>query len=252
MFHRTGTLLSLLSFGFASVIVSATLSADAQTFTNQSVASSANIFGAGSATNPGGGTTAPGFSLTPGVSYVEFTSVTGLASLSTGIQTVPDGVQQNGSAPFNIILNVNSAQGISGIRLDKGSGFLSGVFLSDATPTNPAPARLLFTNNGASGSVSTDFTDLSPLLNQQFFIGDGLTGNGSGATQKFFVPTGATRLFLGFADAGGYNGDPGGYFDNSGALTVSLRAVPAPSALAAFVIGVVPGAAVLLRRRRKA
>lgn len=92
---------TLLSVGFASAIFSATLSVDAQTFTNQSVPSSANIFGAGSATNPGGGTTAPIFSLNPGMTYVEFTNVSGLASLSSGIQTVPDGVQQNGSAPFN-------------------------------------------------------------------------------------------------------------------------------------------------------
>jgi len=35
-------------------------------------------------------------------------------------------------------------------------------------------------------------------------------------------------------------------------LTVTYSVVPAPSALAAFVIGAVPGAAVLLRRRRKA
>jgi|GEM_PF-3662438 len=35
-------------------------------------------------------------------------------------------------------------------------------------------------------------------------------------------------------------------------LDLTVRPVPAPSALAAFVIGAVPGAAVLLRRRRKA
>ena len=124
-------------------------------------------------------------------------------------------------------------QGISGIRLDKGSGFLSAVFVGNSTPSAPAPAQLLFTNNGTTNSIDTSFTELHPILNQQFFVGDGLTGNGSGAIQKFFIPAGATRLYLGFADGDGYNGDPGAYYDNSGALSVSLRtnANLAPDAL---------------------
>ncbi|HEY3242752.1 MAG TPA: hypothetical protein VGM03_05305 [Phycisphaerae bacterium] len=39
-----------------------------------------------------------------------------------------------------------------------------------------------------------------PGLRQPFFIGDGLTGTGSGAVQQFLVPDGATRLFLGTID----------------------------------------------------
>jgi hypothetical protein len=156
---------------------------------------------------------------------------------------VPDGLQLNGTPAFGFSLNVNSANGVSGIRLDAGSGFLSGVFTSDTPPSNPAPARLLFTNNGTAGEIATSFTELHPLLNQQFFIGDGLTGNGSGSSQKFFVPPGATHLHLGFADGFSYQGDPGAYFDNSGGFLVTPQVfppaavVPEPSALALFGIG---------------
>ncbi len=56
---------------------------------------------------------------------------------------------------------------------------------------------------------------LSPFLKQVFFIGDGLTGNGTGAAQQFIVPAGATRLFLGPADGTGW-------VNNSGAFTVQV------------------------------
>jgi hypothetical protein len=170
---------------------------------------------------------------------------------------VPDGVQSNGTAPFGISLDIDSDQGISGIRLDSGSGFLSGVFVSNTTPTNPAPTRLLFTNNGSSGEIATDFASLSPFLDQQFFIGDGLTGNGSGAIQKFYVPIGATYLYLGFDDGYSYSGSPGAYFDNSGALSVSFQAfgssVPEPGTYALLGSLGLTGAGLLRRRRvRKA
>jgi len=125
------------------------------------------------------------------------------------------------------------------------------VFLTDATPADPAPTSLNFTNNGTVGDIATSFTTLSPLLNQQFFIGDGLTGNGSGATQQFIVPNGATRFFLGFEDAGGYSGAPGQYQDNSGTLQASFTisgsaAAPEPAVIALLA----PGLALLLPRRR--
>jgi hypothetical protein len=50
-----------------------------------------------------------------------------------------------------------------------------------------------------------------------------LTGNGTGSIQDFDVPTGATELVLGITDAGGYDGNPGSFSDNSGDFTASFQ-----------------------------
>jgi hypothetical protein len=126
--------------------------------------------------------------------------------------------------------------------------FLAGVFLTDDEPVDPAPARLDF-------SANDSFTDLSPLINQAFFIGDGLTGTGSGAVQRFHVPAEATRLFLGFEDAFGF-GFPGGlppssYADNVGSLTATFEittAIPEPGMTPLIALSLMVGAAVVRRR----
>jgi hypothetical protein len=57
-----------------------------------------------------------------------------------------------------------------------------------------------------------------------FFVGDGLTGTGSGDTQIFHVPDTATRLFLGFSDRHASTPDlPGWYGDNSGSITLTVE-----------------------------
>ncbi len=137
-----------------------------------------------------------------------------------------------------------SSTGISGpthVHLDG----LAGVFLSDAGPTTTAPAPL-------SG---TTFSSIAPGLNQIFFIGDGLTGDGTGTgdLQTFFVPTGATRLYLGIID-------DGGYFDNTGAYLTTIDAVlptatgpagvPEPTSIALLGIGVAGLAATRRRSKR--
>jgi len=75
-------------------------------------------------------------------------------------------------------------------------------------------------------------------LNQVFFIGDGLTGDGTGTVQQFNVPVGATRLVLGFVDAPNYQGDAGGYSDDIGSFTATFAIVPEPSVLALLLGGV--------------
>jgi hypothetical protein len=91
---------------------------------------------------------------------------------------------------------------------------LVGVFLDASQPdSSAAPSSLDFT--------STSFTTLSPQLKQAFFIGDGLTGTGSGSPQTFVVPAGATRLFLGTSD--GF-----GWFNNSGSFSVLIGVQGAP------------------------
>lgn len=255
----------LIIFGGCLALCAVMPHAQAQSFVGQNILATANIFGAGNpgspTPNPGGGsggTAAPGFTLTPGSGRVlTFGSVTGLVSLSVGVSTTPDGLTTGGNAPFGLSMNATSFQGISGIQLNQGSGFLTGVFVSSTTPVDPAPARLSFTNNGTPGLIGTGFTSLSPLLNQTFFIGDGLTGNGGGIVQQFLVPDGATQLFLGYADAPNYNGAPGEYGDNSGSVTASFQVVtpvaatPEPGSFALMAGILVGGGSLYLRRRRK-
>ena len=70
--------------------------------------------------------------------------------------------------------------------------------------------------------MGTGFDRLTPGLGQVFFVGDGLTGTGEGATQTFVAPAGATRLFLGTVDAQNFFGLPGCYGDNSGSYQMHI------------------------------
>jgi hypothetical protein len=92
---------------------------------------------------------------------------------------------------------------------------LVGVFLGTTIGAPPPPI----------GS-QLDFTTLSPQLGQVFFIGDGLTGTGTGTRQLFHVPLGATHLWLASLDSVDWG-------NNSGFFEVRIeQAVPEPSSLA--------------------
>jgi hypothetical protein len=112
---------------------------------------------------------------------------------------------------------IDAAGGISGIVAHDRSLFLVGVFIAGKPPEQPPPS-LDFTAKARGIS----FVELAPELGQVFFVGDGLTGAGSGSRQRFRVPTGATHLYLGFADADTFQGRPGQYSDNSGGLRVTV------------------------------
>lgn len=115
---------------------------------------------------------------------------------------------------------------------------LIGVFLDSTQPdlAGPAPAALSFITAGEVGYAS-----LAPGLRQPFFIGDGLTGTGTGAQQVVTIPAGATRLYLGTMD--GF-----GWFNNAGQIAVTVTQAPAaPVAPAAPIpLQVAPLAALLL------
>lgn len=193
-----------------------------------SVDGRANIFGAGLSTPPGEwpGILPISIPISPGATFVEFPSIAGAVTFDnqepgTRLYYGPDGgtVGPNGASGLT---DINSSGGISGI-VHSSHGFLSGVFVSDAIPTGDPPTRLNFSSNSS-------FTVLSPGLRQSFLVGDGRTGNGIGSLQKFYVPAGATRLFLGFAD--GLNplnntiaGDRNYYHDNGGAFDVQHRVI---------------------------
>ena len=188
-----------------------------------SVSGKANIFGAGHAAAPdveghgGAGILPPVVSLPsqPGLA-VTFGPVTGMACCNAEpVCFGPDG-GRFGSYTQTVI---SSYGGISGILHGESVMFLVGVFINGQEPTDPAPERLDFGHAG----VTDRFAELSPVLNQVFFIGD---GNANGLPQVFHVPTGATRLFLGFEDAWNFEGSPGYYDDNSGHLEASVSIFP--------------------------
>lgn len=180
-------------------------------------------------------------------------NVAGLSSF-TITNVVSTAFTLNGGGNFNDADGIGSAAGpvtltggagLSGLSAPN-AGFLAAVFVG-ATVSGTAPAALDFTTG-----TGTAFTSLSPLLQQAFFVGDGRTGDGTGATQTFVVPTGATTLYFGVADACNYSGSPSCYNDNGGSVAFNLNtvaAVPEPMTIALMLAGLgVVGASV--RRRR--
>jgi len=142
---------------------------------------------------------------------ITFSSIAGGVSGRAGLAaTGPDGYAEGSGT------DVTPLQGISGIRHGAKVLFLVGVFLNDAEPADPAPPAIDFTD-------AEHLPDIRPQLKQVFFIGDGRTETGSGETQKFYIPDGATRLFLGFADGYNFQGAPAFYDDNSGELSVTVN-----------------------------
>ncbi|MDP2433554.1 MAG: Ig-like domain-containing protein [Pseudomonadota bacterium] len=170
-----------------------------------------------------------------------FPDVSGLVSFDGATLTVPPDGGDGGSGTTDILSSPTNYPGISGIVYGHGDPdfpdyttwpglgyypgktmFLTGVFLSDAAPVDPAPDRLDFTNG--DGGMGTEFLTLSPELGQTFFIGDGRTALND--LQQFIAPTGATHLFLGFADASQFghpSSEAGSYGDNYGALTAQVQ-----------------------------
>ena len=218
-----------LLFGAVAAGLTAGLPTAVHAQTTVTVAANDNIFGAGHSAAPGGGLLPPSISLSTGVYAVTFPSVSGSISLNNGANyNNPDGVgAQVGQS------TTTATEGISGLTAPD-AGYLVGVFLSNVEPADPAPASLDFTQ------IGTNFATLSPALDQTFFIGDGLTGNGTGSLQQFVVPAGATRLFLGIADesGGSYNGPPGSYGDNLGSFSATVTSVvPEPSTWAGVLGG---------------
>ena len=150
-----------------------------------------------------------GLNLTAG-SYLTF-AASGVTSYSTCTGASPDGGGGCGT------YTTASYFGISTYRGPVNS--LVGVFVNSNVPGGTAPSGLDFTTSG-SQSQST----ISPALNQVLFIGDGVTGTGSGSVQHFVVPAGATRLVLGSADGAGAN------YDNPANLAFSVTISDAPTA----------------------
>ncbi|HXJ83748.1 MAG TPA: VCBS repeat-containing protein [Candidatus Methylomirabilis sp.] len=149
-----------------------------------------------------------GLTLTPGT-VLTFT-VSGSVSFSGGSPTdPPDGSVFNTLDTFGLD-GTPSSNGIAGMLAPQDA--LVGLFLDDSVPTSStAPPRLDFSSAG----LGMSFARLAPGLKQPFFIGDGRTGNGTGAVQQFVVPAGATRFFLGTVDGVQWH-------NNTGSLNVQV------------------------------
>jgi hypothetical protein len=209
----------------------------------------ANIFGAGLATPPapggGGGGTLPVLIELPAFrsgEYFSMSAVFGSVSCCSGAGGTfngPDGGSAAGGST-----NVQSEGNISGLIHSSSTMFLAGVFITAADPTTGgAPPRLDFSDG------NDNLPEYSPLLNQSFFIGDGLFNEDQTRhleAQKFYIPAGATHLALGFVDSFNFTGQPGFYDDNRGSLTAVVGFVPAPGAAGALAMTGV----MALRRRR--
>lgn len=205
-----------------------------------------NIFGYGvSAPAPGGGgggVVAPVISLDAGTGRTITFQASGMAGWGGALVNGPDG------GTFSGTTNVSGLGPISGYSGPL-SGFLVGVFIEAGDISGlTAPAGISYPDLASYGLSS-----YAPALRQVFFIGDGLAGTGSGATQVFHIPDGAGTLVLGIADAFGFNGAPGYYNDNVGAYGVTFQAVPEPATAGLLGLGVAGLMAATSRRshRRK-
>lgn len=217
----------------------------AQSYTGFAVTGQNNIYGAGfgDAPAPGGGTggTAPPVAAIglPGPLQLTFSAVTGTVQCSVSDPfNGPDGGTGAGG-----VTNLLPFRDISGLVHSNRTMFLVGVFRdnSPGAPGGPAPGSLAF-------SDPENFTALAPQLNQLFFIGDGRTDN-TNTVQTFLVPTGATRLFLGFADGFGFTGLPGHYSDNSGQVVADFAFTPIPEPSALALVGLASGLGLVARSR---
>jgi hypothetical protein len=159
---------------------------------------------------------------------LSFSSVTGAVGCNFALTNGADG-----SCFPGVSTTITSYGGLSGISANGQNMFLVGVFLDNTEPSGAGPAVLSY-SFGTPGGLNTTDASFSPEINQVFFIGDGLTGTGSGQIQNFLVPDTADRLYLGFADS--FDSVPSYYADNVGSLTATFSitgstAVPEPSTI---------------------
>lgn len=201
------------------------------------------IFGHPGAADGPAATDAVLLSFAPATLNIFTFSASGAINCCSGApNTSPDGA--GGGSNIGGINGLSSISGNSQVPL-------AGVFTSETDPFGgAAPAALVYdANNPAS---------LSPLLNQVFYIGDGLSGfNSAGSPLSFTAPTGATRLYLGIVDALSFGNISGWYGDNPGSFSVQASltsrnvvtpGVPEPTTWAMMIGGFLL-AGVAMRRR---
>lgn len=113
--------------------------------------------------------------------------------------------------------NINASGGIAGISVPDRYLFLAGTF-ADRNGTFNTSGQNHYSLTDLEKEIQTN------AINSAFFIGDGIGKDAFNApvTQRFFTPTGATDVHIGFADGINFLGAPQAYVDNSGTLTFNL------------------------------
>ncbi|MEO6771819.1 MAG: hypothetical protein ABI467_02225 [Kofleriaceae bacterium] len=181
------------------------------TQTDVQVSAMANLWGAGRTTPPAPGGSGAGVLPTlvvlPAGSgrVLQMLEVAGTLDFGLGPSS-PDGIVDSNpqTVEYGGLVSVTCTQ----------VNALEAVFLDDNKPVDPAPPSLNM------DPTATSFTAIG--LRQLLFIGDGLTGTGSGEVQTFAIPDAATRLYIGLDDVPELSNQPGGYDDNSGTITATV------------------------------
>lgn len=231
----------LISLTFALALAG---HAPAATYTfRETAAASANIFASGlSDTAEAGG----------GIFPTEILLPEGL-DRSMKVGNVTGSTHNAGGSPlwgpdgFSISVDILGVGGISGLYSGRAMALL-GVFLGPEGQPDVAPQTIDFTSGTG---ISRNFRTLAPENGQVFLIGDGWASVSE--QQVFYIPDNASRLFIGFADAGGFKGNPSTFSDNNGSLTGTFTVdvpilIPEPSVLVSVGLAVL-GLAVFGRRR---
>jgi len=138
--------------------------------------------------NDGSGANPPAvFAFPAGAGHIlTFSSVTGSWTCAAGVPEYgPDGTSTGacfhaGGQKFN-----NPIGPFAGYATSDFVEGLTGMFFEDNLPVSPAPRLRFYDHDSSRGGIPTDFTILSPQMGQVFFIGDGLTGTGSGQLREF-------------------------------------------------------------------
>jgi hypothetical protein len=201
---------------------------------NVTVLGQANIFGAGIDELPapgggGGGVPPPCVAIPAGASSAMVPRAEGTLSFTplrapdTHFHKCPGGREAvlafgpDGDAGVCDDASYGAIEGagiVSGITSKDRGGYLIGVFLPARGEEGAPPPSLDFERN-------YDFARIAPSLGQLFFLGDGRTVDER--LQRFDIPRGATRLYLGIADAWGFRGLPGFYDENYGRFRIEIR-----------------------------
>ena len=175
-------------------------------------------------------------------------SASGLTSVDGLCFAGPDGgcySDQSGDSPAPVSGDYNGpADALIGVFLNSGAGPIP---ISNVGGYLEPTGFVAGLDYQASSNANESLSAYSPSLNQVFFIGDGLTGTGTGSVQQFTVPTGADSLFLAVGDS------VGGSANNLGSLNVTVSGItaspiPEPSTLTLLGSGLV-GLAGLVRRK---
>lgn len=229
---------------FLLSLLAATVQANAQNSMVVTVPATSNIFYAGTnLTPPGGqctyyspanglgnGTYPPALSLPAGLRslQIEATNTSdiryGMPGEASDPVKTPDGRLYTGTT-----VSRNPSGTMPGLALNGRYGMLAAVFLDSSTVTTGGTISLLtYTPAQMNAAGPTSYPVKTP-----FFIGDGTvvdwpldqpsgTPNGTQQRQTITVPSDATRLFFGLADASGVNGNNTCYGDNSGAILAAI------------------------------